>query len=133
LAGGAKVELKVAGPHAAQRRVFAGFRASGLLEVHASAGGWRWSAVVGPKRGAQSRVAVHAAQPNRLNGRLRLCRWVSTPRCLGPLRAVLAPLEAGERVSMGAAAAFSAWPPALRELVAYLSSVLACLFRQAAS
>ena len=42
--------------------------------------------------------------------------------CLGPLPAVVAPLEAGERVVMGAAAAFSAWPPALRESVAYLSS-----------
>ncbi len=46
---------------------------------------------------------------------------------------VTAPLEAGERVVMGAAAAFSAWPPALRESVAYLLSVLAVLLRHAAS
>ena len=44
-------------------------------------------------------------------------------RYLGPLFAVVAPLVAGERVPVGAAAAFSAWPSALRELVAYLSLV----------
>ncbi len=39
------------------------------------------------------------------------------------MRAVVAPLEAGEQAVMGAAAAFSARPPALRESVAYLASV----------
>ena len=72
MAGGALARMKVAGPHAVQRQVVGEARAGGLLEVHA-AGGWRWSAIVGPKRGGQSRLAVHAAQPNRLNGRLRLC------------------------------------------------------------
>ena len=38
LAGGAKVELRVAGPHAAQRQVVFGSRAGGLLEVHAAVG-----------------------------------------------------------------------------------------------
>ena len=110
------------------RRRYAGRRSS-----RSSRGGWRWSAVVGPKRGAQSRVAIHAAQPKGLNGRLRLCRPVPTRRRLGPLLGVIAPLVAGERVSIGAAAALSAWPPALLELVAYLLSVLAVHFRHAAS
>ena len=38
LAGGAKVELRVAGPHAAQRQVVVGARAGGVLEVHAAVG-----------------------------------------------------------------------------------------------
>ena len=38
LAGRAKVELKVAGPHAVQRQVEFGVRADGLLEVHAAIG-----------------------------------------------------------------------------------------------
>ena len=38
MAGGAHAELKVAGPHAAQRRVVFGARAGGLLEDHAAAG-----------------------------------------------------------------------------------------------
>ena len=42
-------------------------------------------------------------------------------RRLGPLFAVVAPLVARKLVESGAAAAFSAWPLALRELVAYLS------------
>ncbi len=80
MASGAKVELKVAGPHAVQRRVIADARSGGLPDVTRRSGG---------------------------------CYC--------------------ERVSMGAAAALSAWPPALRELVAYLLSMLAVLLRRSAS
>jgi len=58
---------------------------------------------------------------------------VFRPSLLGPLVAVVAPLAAGERVEIVAAAALSAWPPTLRESVAYLLSVLAVLLRRAAS
>ena len=51
----------------------------------------------------------------------------------GPLQVYVAPLEAIELVVMGAAAALSAWPPALRESMAYLMSVLAVHLRHAAS
>ena len=38
MSGGAFIELKVAGPHVAERRVVFGVRAGGLLEVHAAVG-----------------------------------------------------------------------------------------------
>ena len=128
-------EVKVAGPHAVERLVLGGSRAGGSLDIHAAAVGWCWSVVVGPKRGAQSRVAVRRGPAERLL-RPRFATWRLVclgVRRLGPLPDAGAPLEAGERVIMGAAAAFSAWPPALRESVAYLLSVLAVLLRHAAS
>ncbi len=42
MAGGALAALKVAGPHAAQCRVFADARAGGLLEVTRRLVGWCW-------------------------------------------------------------------------------------------
>ncbi len=95
--------------------------------------GWRWQRVVEHKRGAPRRVVIHAAQPKGLNGWLRYHGRASKRRRLGPLFGFDAPLEAGKVVDMGAAAAFSAWPPALHESVAYLLSVLAVLLRHAAS
>ena len=40
MAGGAFAELKVAGPHAAQRRVVVGARAGGLSDVTRRPVGW---------------------------------------------------------------------------------------------
>ena len=88
--------------------------------------GWCWRQRVS---GQRSRRTVkyrpfNAAQPRgrvaEKSGAAKRCVGV---RRLGPLRVFVAPLAAGERVDMGAAAAFSAWPPTLRELVAYLSPV----------
>ena len=107
------------------RQVVVGSRAGGLLDVHAAAVGWCWSVVVVQKRGARSRVAVQRG-PTELCSRPRVAeqrKLGSRHTRLGPLRVVVAPLAAGGRVSMGAAAVSRAWPPALLESVAYLSSV----------
>ena len=66
LAGGAKVELNVAGPHAVQRQVDFGVRAGVLLDVHAAIG----LALVGESSGrnAAHRVAMPflAAHPGSI-------------------------------------------------------------------
>ena len=80
----------------------------------------------------RSEVAAHRVVWPFNAARLSECRQPSR-HGRGPLRVLVAPLEAGEFVSMGAAAKLSAWPPALRESVAYLSLVLAVHFRHAAS
>ena len=77
-------------------------------------------------------VAAHRVAWLFNAARLSECRQPSR-HWRGPLRGFVAPLAAGERVVMGAAAAFSAWPPALLESVAYLLSVPAVLLRRAAS
>ena len=77
-------------------------------------------------------VAAHRVVWPFYAARLSECRQPSRQR-RGPLQMFVAPLEAGERVPMGAAAAFSAGPPTLLESVAYLLSVPAVLSRRAAS
>ena len=63
LSGGAKAELKVAGPHAAQRQVVADARAGGLLDLHAAA---VWLALVGGRR-AETRRTEPRSRSTRPN------------------------------------------------------------------
>ena len=92
-----------------ERQVVVGSRAGGLLNGNAAAGWLVLETMVIRTEVAAPGVAkpFHAA-------RLEISRHSSRHR-RGPLRAVAAPLVAGKRVVVGAAAAFSAWPPALRE------------------
>ena len=127
--------MKVAGPHAAERRVVVGLRAGGLLDGHAAAS---WLTLVGGRRAETRRTELRSrsARPNGAGFAAEIRRAANECSCerrLGPLCGFDAPLAAGELGFMGAAAAFSAWPPALRESMAYLMSVLAVHLRHAAS
>ena len=116
LAGKALAELKVAGPHAIQRQVDFGVPAGGMFEVHAAVG-----PSLAESRRAETRRTKSCSHSPRPSWSVSTAdsvgggRRVFGSRCLGSLFAVVAPLVAGERVSVGAAAALSAWPPALRE------------------
>ena len=91
-----------------ERQVVVGSRAGGLLKGHAAAGWLMLEARV-----IRSEVAAHRLVWPFYAARLLKCRQPSR-HGRGPLQAFVAPLAAGELVEMGAAAAFSAWPPALR-------------------
>jgi len=110
-----------------ERRGVTGARAGGLLYGHAAAG---W--LVLETKVIRSKVAAHQVVWLFNAARVRKGRQPSRHR-RGPLHVFAAPLAAGELGVMGAAAASRAWPPALRELVAYLSSMLAVLLRHVAS
>ena len=101
--------MKVAGPHAVECQVVVGSRAGGLLEGHAAAG---W--LVLDTKVIRSEVAAQQVAKLFNAARLEVCRQ-SSRHGRGPLQVIVAPHAAGERVVMGAAAAFPAWPPALRE------------------
>jgi len=92
-----------------ERRVVTGARAGGLLYGHAAAG---W--LVLETKVIRSKVAAHQVVWLFNAARVRKGRQPSRHR-RGPLGVGVAPLVAGRRVSVGAAAAFSALPPALRE------------------
>ena len=106
-AGGALAELVIAGPHEVQRRGVVGARAGGLLEDHAAAGGWRWSAVVGQKRGARSCIAVQRG-PTELCSRPRFAARQTSALAKGALgRCVVSTRRSG-------LASESSWAPPLR-------------------
>ena len=82
-------------------------RAGGLLEVHAAAGGWRWSAVVGQKRGARSCIAVQRG-PTELCSRPRFAARQTSALAKGALgRCVVSTRRSG-------LASESSWAPPLR-------------------
>jgi hypothetical protein len=116
MAGRALAKGNVAGPHAVERQVAVGVRAGGLLEVHAA--GWL---VLAESRQAETRRTKCCSNSPRPSWSVSTVESVGGgrrmfgSRRLGPLFAVVAPLGACERVSVGAATALSAWPPALRE------------------
>jgi hypothetical protein len=98
------------------RQVVVSVRAGGSLEDHAAVGLALAASYCANVRRTEARS--HSPRPSRsvfAAESVGVGRRLFGSTCLGPLIAVVAPLAAGERVSVGAAAAFSAWPPALRE------------------